>query len=191
MDKLRPRGLVNSGNMCFANSVLQVLVYCPPFHAFFAELGKVMNVKSKSTSGDTTPSSSNIDWKTPLVQATAEFLTEFTEGKDRQGGEKGGAWEERIARSSHGGGSKGKGKGKEIEKDAEWDEEWESSFLPTNIYDAMKEKKRFDSMRVCLYFVFLLSAMLIIYRVERKKMRRNSLGSTSTLWKKSCYLCPT
>jgi ubiquitin carboxyl-terminal hydrolase 10 len=40
--KIRPRGLINSGNMCFANSVLQIMVYCPPFHRLFAELGKVL-----------------------------------------------------------------------------------------------------------------------------------------------------
>jgi len=27
--KIRPRGLINSGNVCFANSVLQIMVYCP------------------------------------------------------------------------------------------------------------------------------------------------------------------
>ena len=35
------RGLINPGNMCFANSVLQIMVHCPPFHRLFAELGRV------------------------------------------------------------------------------------------------------------------------------------------------------
>ena len=34
--------LINSGNMCFVNSVLQIMVYCPPFHRLFAEFGKVL-----------------------------------------------------------------------------------------------------------------------------------------------------
>ena len=31
---LEPRGLVNTGNMCYMNSVLQILVSCVPFHQF-------------------------------------------------------------------------------------------------------------------------------------------------------------
>ena len=34
---------MNSGNMCYANSVLQLLVYCTPFQRLFAELGKVLS----------------------------------------------------------------------------------------------------------------------------------------------------
>ena len=37
-----PRGLINTGNMCFANTVLQVLVYCLPFQALFEEVGRKM-----------------------------------------------------------------------------------------------------------------------------------------------------
>ena len=33
---------MNSGNMCYANSVLQLLVYCTPFQRLFAELGVVL-----------------------------------------------------------------------------------------------------------------------------------------------------
>ena len=40
--KIRPRGLINSGNMCFTNSVLQIMIHCPPFHRLFSELGKVL-----------------------------------------------------------------------------------------------------------------------------------------------------
>ena len=34
---------MNSGNMCYANSVLQLLVYCMPFQRFFTELGRVLS----------------------------------------------------------------------------------------------------------------------------------------------------
>ena len=101
---------MNSGNMCYANSVLQVLVYCPPFQRLFAELGKVLSgsVVAGSGSGSLVngsgPSSSTaipsasgstsaitgLNGKekekdavgmTPLVEATVEFLREFIDDK--------------------------------------------------------------------------------------------------------------
>ncbi|KAF7976765.1 hypothetical protein HWV62_5764 [Athelia sp. TMB] len=66
---------------------------------------------------------------TPLVDATVEFLKEF----------------EYSGKANGSGKVDGKGKGKEREEDAE--EKDMDSFIPTRIYDAMKEKKRFDTMR--------------------------------------------
>ena len=92
--------------MCYANSVLQVLVYCPPFQRLFVELGKVLSRTVVSGSGSSGPSLANgfagpssssasasgstsgptINGKekdkdvvgmTPLVDATVEFLKEF------------------------------------------------------------------------------------------------------------------
>lgn len=37
---LEPRGLVNTGNMCYMNSVLQILVSCVPFHQFLDYVGR-------------------------------------------------------------------------------------------------------------------------------------------------------
>lgn len=97
--------------MCFANSVLQVLAYCAPFHNLFSELSKLLPPKTTGS-------------KIPLVDATIEFLSESRQD------------------------AKGKGK----EKDSSLGELQSSnddlhSFLPTYVYDALKEKKQFDHMR--------------------------------------------
>lgn len=69
--KIRPRGLVNSGNMCFANAVLQVLVYCPPFYRLFTELARYLPGLSPSDS------KKPIDNRLSLTTGTIEFLREF------------------------------------------------------------------------------------------------------------------
>ncbi|GLB34542.1 putative cysteine proteinase [Lyophyllum shimeji] len=120
---IRPRGLVNTGNMCFANSVLQVLVYCPPFLRLFTELGRFgFGIREEKSPA-------------PLVDAMVEFVREFSMApKKRKGMTKGKGT--------------GKGKGKERAEEAEEDEEDEGvSFLPSYVYDAMKEKTVFDGMR--------------------------------------------
>ena len=73
--------------------------------------------------------------ETPLVDATVEFLKEFD-----------------IVEENN---SK-KGKGKEVDRSGsggEGDDSGLDSFIPTKIYDAMKEKKRFDNMRVSTLFL--------------------------------------
>ncbi|KAF6763671.1 hypothetical protein DFP72DRAFT_743421, partial [Ephemerocybe angulata] len=121
--KVRSRGLVNSGNMCFANSVLQILVYCPPFHRLFVELGKLLPAVNAAEKAEKEAGVSSV---TPLVDATALFL--------KDGGYTYGGY--------------GRGKGKERDFADLDDDDWDmDSFLPTYIYDAMKEKKRFDTMR--------------------------------------------
>ncbi|KAL6301832.1 hypothetical protein BKA93DRAFT_919454 [Sparassis latifolia] len=109
--KITPRGLVNTGNMCFANAVLQVLVYCPPFHKLFKDLSKYLPG----------PVAGSQKQATPLLDATIQFMKEF-------------------APPSVGDASS---KGKEREDDDFYEPE---SFIPSYVYDAMKEKKRFSSM---------------------------------------------
>ncbi|KAG2154115.1 hypothetical protein DEU56DRAFT_952327 [Suillus clintonianus] len=118
--RIRPRGLVNSGNLCFANAVLQVLVYCPPFWRFFTDLGRFLEPAEES--------------KTPLVDATIRFVKEF-------------APKERAPVEGKG---KGKGVeryGANGLVHEEVDDDIMDSFMPTYVHDALKEKKRFDHMR--------------------------------------------
>jgi ubiquitin carboxyl-terminal hydrolase 10 len=64
--------LINSGNMCFANAVLQVLVYCPPFYRLFNELAMYLPGPSPSDSVKT------VDNRISLTTGTIEFLKEFS-----------------------------------------------------------------------------------------------------------------
>lgn len=144
---IQPRGLVNSGNMCFANSVLQVLVYCPPFHKLFVELAGLLasdNVRNK----DNSTTKILADGST-LINATACFLQEFlgvNEGRNKSD-----SVHRTGINNSSGSGVKGGGKGKEkeIKDEISAGDNWDESFLPSYVYDVMKTKKRFDTMRVC------------------------------------------
>ncbi|KAG0150884.1 hypothetical protein CROQUDRAFT_651714 [Cronartium quercuum f. sp. fusiforme G11] len=58
-----PRGLINNGNICFANAILQVLVYCQPFYKLIKELSKVTKHEFIT--------------KTPLLDSMISFINQF------------------------------------------------------------------------------------------------------------------
>lgn len=60
---LEPRGLVNTGNMCYMNSVLQILVSCVPFHQFLEHVGRRAVHSFKSD--------------VPLIDSLIMFMREF------------------------------------------------------------------------------------------------------------------
>ena len=98
---------------------------------------------------------------TPLVDATVEFLREFMESKSktkRQAHARKGSVLVNGTGSASGVRTKGKEKETNGSMDDDSEAEWDAcdSFLPTYLYDAMKSKKRFDHMRVCSPFFFIL-----------------------------------
>ncbi|KTW26157.1 hypothetical protein T552_03049 [Pneumocystis carinii B80] len=60
---IQPRGLINIGNVCFMNVILQVLVFCPPFYNLLDEIGKKMT--------------HDLVNDTSLISALISFIREF------------------------------------------------------------------------------------------------------------------
>ena len=126
LSPLRVRGLVNTGGMCYANAVLQLLVHSPPFWRLFRELdlSGQRGVAGRGAGGGATP----------LVDATARFIEEFIfkdepppMQQSRQQTAEGGPRED----------EKAKRKNNSVD-----------SFEPIYMYDAMKEKRQLENLLV-------------------------------------------
>jgi hypothetical protein len=121
----RARGLVNTGNMCFANVVLQLLVNSPPPWNLFRELADLNGQR-----GAGFPQTGGA---TPLVDATVRFFKEFMVKDKLPSTQK----QSQLAA------------GRTSRADEEKkDNNVVDSFEPTYLYDAMKEKRQLKSLLV-------------------------------------------
>ncbi|PWN17999.1 cysteine proteinase, partial [Microstroma glucosiphilum] len=69
------RGLINKGNFCFANAIMQVLVFCAPFYNLFTKVGDEISADFANA--------------TPLMEAVVHFLREFHLAERPRGGRTG------------------------------------------------------------------------------------------------------
>ena len=123
---LRARGLVNTGNICFANAVLQLLVNSPPPRNLYRELSDLKRQRRADvpeTGGS----------PTPLVDATVRFFQEFIV--------------EEVSPSTQQQSKPATGGTPRADEEKE-DDNVVGSFEPTYMYDAMKEKRQLKPLLV-------------------------------------------
>ena len=128
LPRLRARGLVNLGNMCFASAVLHLLVHSPPFWDLFRELGDSKGdckAEGSKTSGGATP----------LVDSTVRFCEEF-----RLKAEEPPTTQQPPPQAAGG--------VPREDEDAKKEHNAVDSFDPTYMYDAMKEKRQLKNLLV-------------------------------------------
>ena len=125
---VRARGLVNTGGMCFSNAVLQLLVHSPPLWNLFRQLGDLKELRGEegpATGGGTTP----------LVDATIRFFEEFINKEKEPPPTRQPPRQAAAGKLTEGG---------EEKKESNVVD----SFEPTDIYDAMKEKRKLKGLLV-------------------------------------------
>jgi hypothetical protein len=128
LPRIRARGLVNTGSMCFANAVLQLLVHSPPFWNLFRELGEL---KGRRVAGDPETGGG----ATSLVDAMMRFLEEFV-SKDKEPPPT-----QQLVRQA------ARQKPRDDEEGGK-ENKVVDSFEPTYMYDAMKRKRKLKHLLV-------------------------------------------
>jgi hypothetical protein len=150
---VRARGLVNNGNMCFANAMLQLFVHSPPFWNLVWQLGDLKGRRE----GGLEPGGC----ATALVDATIRFFDEFV-FKDKEPP----PTQQPLQQPET---TNAKATEGEVEKN---DNKIMDSFEPTYLYEAMKEKSQLKHMLVrtrcpCAYLMLICAGLLCKGRQTR------------------------
>ena len=124
LPRLRARGLVNTGSMCFANAVLQLLVHAPPFCDLIRELGNLKGQRGAWVLEETGSA-------TPLADATLRFFEEFTFKEEEPPSPP----PQQVA-------------GGKPREDEDATKGYNASFEPMYMYDALKEKRQLRTFLV-------------------------------------------
>ena len=157
LPRLRARGLVNAGSICFANAVLQLLVHSPPFWNLFRKLDDL-----KGQHG--APGLEAGGGTALLVDATVRFSEEFmfNEKEPPPLQQSPQPVAEETPRDDQG---------------AEKEHDSTNSFKPVYVYDAMKEKRQFKDLLVRSHgrdaFSVTHSFWLIVLRTASIRMRKS------------------
>ncbi|KAK4702877.1 ubiquitin carboxyl-terminal hydrolase 10, partial [Phenoliferia sp. Uapishka_3] len=120
-----PRGLINNGNLCFTNAILQVLVFTTPFWNL---LGRIREVTKADLSG-----------KTPSMDAMIRFLDEFRPAPKVEV-----VTRHRSKSSLQLSASAAPSEDTFIPPPSS---DWSDPFAPEEVYESLKSNKRFDAMR--------------------------------------------
>lgn len=119
LPKIVPRGLVNTGNICFMSSIMQLLLYCVPFY-------KTLNVIAKKTMHTLMTSNS----KSPLFDATVDFYNNFNVNLDDINS----LSNSNTQRSQH-------------DREATPQREFGESFTPVEFFKAISKSSRFQHLK--------------------------------------------
>ncbi|KAK7206728.1 hypothetical protein BZA70DRAFT_112781 [Myxozyma melibiosi] len=125
---LLPRGLVNTGNMCFMNSILQILLYCVPFYSFVDTMGKKLTHR--------------FDSETPILDSLILFIQEF-DPKTVNGFNKDSALAEALAASLITASEENSAATPPPQSQMQFGE----PFIPEFVYDALRANTLFANMR--------------------------------------------